>query len=285
VGLVVWADARTVWGRSYDLKMKMWSSLPVPLTVPGAGTLGNGAPRVAVNSSGVGIAIWSQASALGKASSIYSAMFHPTPGWSMPELAEFNDADDASLPSVAISEDGEAFGVWLRGGTKGVYANHRGAIGPWDMGGEARVDQALQAQAISPSVAIDACGNGLVAFIEQIPPQHQFAYAASNIAGSGWTPPARLDSSTGDVSELGIAMTPGGTAAAVWTEGGLVVSGNYYTGESWTLPFVVAMPMPPRTSVQYPVLTISEGGFPFVAFESFDPVSPLNGEIDIQHFR
>jgi hypothetical protein len=65
----------------------------------------------------------------------------------------------------------------------------------------------------------------------------------------------------------------------------MAVGGNFFTGGSWTLPYVFGKPMAPQTSVQFPALAISEGGFPFLVFSAFDPSIPSSGEIDFESFR
>jgi hypothetical protein len=108
-----------VFASRFDQASGDWSD-PVPLSLP-TGTVLSPSPQVAANASGVALVAWVQLD--GTDDSIRTRRFTPSGAWGPPALAEEapdTPGEDASSPSVAVADTGEAFVAWLQPASLGI---------------------------------------------------------------------------------------------------------------------------------------------------------------------
>jgi hypothetical protein len=149
--------------------------------------------------------------------------------------------------------------------------------------GEVRLDDA-KGTASSPVIRADSCGDAVVAFLVALPMQISDVVASTYVPATGWSMPAQIDVA-GTASEVELALTPDGTAAAVFTEGnGTSVSLNYFTGGQWGQPFQIAVPASGTTQVTAPSVSLTPTGTPAVIYNSLDPTNTASGQILVATF-
>lgn len=194
-----------------------WGS-PVPLDA-GAGP--GRSPQVAANASGVAVVAWIQQD--GTDDSVWTSRFDPSSDdWSVPAPAETFPAtpgEDASSPSVALTDTGDTFVAWLQPAEEGsalqsVWANRFDA-GTLDWDGPLQVDNQTFA-ASSPQVGADADGNAVVLWEQD---DHVLAARFVDGTPSTWSGPQQLDTSGLDATRAALAVGRAtGHAVAVWRQ-------------------------------------------------------------------
>ncbi len=161
-------------------------------------------------------------------------------------------------PQVAVSAGGTAVAIWQRfdARTRGYVV--QGAVlesGRWlepvdlSAGGSRRLPvrtgrgrHATASQELAPKVAIDRRGNAVVVW-QHFRRGKAVVQAALRPAGGPWQRPVDLDESRAGWPHArpDVAMSPGGTAVAVWTRtvnrgSGPIVSVTRRAGARWTTP-------------------------------------------------
>lgn len=95
-----------------------------------------------------------------------------------------------------------------------------------------------------PDVAIDAAGNAIAVWREQIGSTRNAAWASRYVAGGAWSTAATIDNAVGSALPPRIALTPSGTAVASFGQSSLDAGGvvrlfaTRFTG-TWAAPQVI----------------------------------------------
>lgn len=168
-------------------------------------------PRIAMDSNGNALAVWSQLRADGGGNDIWANRYTPGAGWGTATLVEMNDAGDAVEPQIAVDGSGNAMAVWAHSGAAGVelWANRYTIAGGWGTPTFVAPEIAVP----PPRVAVDATGNAVVVM-----------WAGTDVLanrfkpGTGWGTASPIDSADTTINALEIAMDASGSVMAVWAQ-------------------------------------------------------------------
>jgi hypothetical protein len=180
----------------------------IPLSAPGQNAE---APRVAVDSSGNAVAVWTRFN--GSRKVVQSAMRPAGGPWG--PVDELSDAgQNAVTPAVAVDPAGNAAAVWSRyNGTNDiVQAAVRAAGGAWEEAEDVSVEGR---DALEPEVAIDSAGAAFAVWRRHDGTRYVIQ-AAIRPLGGDWQEPERLSETGQAAEEPAVTVNPAGDAAAVW---------------------------------------------------------------------
>ena len=169
--------------------------------------------EVAIDARGDAVAVWHGSDGT---NDIVQAAARPAGGvWQAPiDLSA--GGHDAFNPQVVLDAQGDAVAVWQR--SNGSNSIVQGAVRPSATGvWQAAVDlSAGGGNALNPQIAVDARGDAVVDW-QRFDGTNFIAQAAERLAASGvWQAPVDL-SVAGQSADLpAVAVTPDGTAVAVW---------------------------------------------------------------------
>jgi hypothetical protein len=171
-----------------------------------------------VDASGNAVAVWQQSNANGLLD-IWSARYTAASAdWGGAELIEFNDADYALRPQVAMDPGGNAVAVWFQfgGTTEDIWSNRYTPDGGW---GEAeRIEANDTDEAVLPKVAMDADGSA-VAVWTQLDGSHDSIWSNLFTPSFGWRGAEPIEMyDRGRAQQPEVAMDASGGAVAVWTQ-------------------------------------------------------------------
>jgi hypothetical protein len=159
--LAVWSRAvgttTVIESSTFSAAQGTWSPPTKPFTVQGDAL----APSVAVNKRGDGVIVWTSSDSSGLA--VMASIRRPGKAWG-PPTALTKAAGGALTPHVAIDAHGDAVAVWTRTsrGVSRVQASSRTAAGVvWTA---PRTLSGAGADALTPQVALDDSGDGVVAW-------------------------------------------------------------------------------------------------------------------------
>lgn len=143
---------------------------------------------------------------------------------------------------VAMSANGDAVAVWLENdpgiSINSVWAVHYStAANAWS---EAQLLDSGAQSANKPKVAMDANGNAIVVWMQQLGIEFN-ASAARYQAGSGWEAAVLLENENsavnGGFSQSDIAMDDAGNAVAIWSQRigveSFIYANRYTVGQGW----------------------------------------------------
>jgi len=163
-------DHYSLFSRNYSSEIG-WSDEEI---IDNAGQGSTYSPMVVTDEDGIVTVIWKQYSdidELGSIASVWSNRYMGGIGWGVPGLVESNDSGNVISTDIAISENGDVYVTWdqydgpsyLPSLTRiGIYTNiYRKNIG-WD--GEAKISEDDGHDSISPRIAVNDTGDGLVAW-------------------------------------------------------------------------------------------------------------------------
>jgi hypothetical protein len=193
-------------------------------------------PQIAMNGAGNAIVVWSQDD--GTANSIYANIYSVDTGtWGTAELLETDDAGDAEYPQIAMDGAGNGIAVWATIDAPvtpyNLWANTYTAGSGW---GAAELIEADNGDALSPQIAFDGAGNGMVVW-EQSDGTSTNIWVKTYTADSGWGTPSLLETDDADAYSAQIAFDGAGNAIAVWSQGNGPadsIYANTYSAESGT---------------------------------------------------
>lgn len=196
-------------------------------------------PKVAIDSSGNAMVIWTKYSGLGF--HVYSSWHDSaTPGWHAPELVE-DSAIGSILPDLAIAPDGSAIAAWVVEDytSQSVWANLYSPLSGW--GTEQKISTDFTYSG-GPRVSINTEGNAIVAWSEFTYPDDRL-WSNRFVQGSGWTGPIRVDPSEQDQYLSDLAPS-GDNPIVVWRRANEYhsnITWSMYQAESgWAAPEVIA---------------------------------------------
>jgi hypothetical protein len=171
-------------------------------------------PALAANANGTGMAVWLYFN--GTDVEVWAGFFTPESGWQTPELVAAKE-DFARYPQVAMDPSGNAVAVWhqdRRDQRYNAWAANYTPSGGWET--PELLDPDFSGNTETPSVAIDASGNAIAAWV-------RFTGTGSTIVAArytptgGWSTVVRLDDDkVGYPSAPQVAMDPDGNAIAIW---------------------------------------------------------------------
>ena len=171
-----------------------WSSGSVLSNQPGE--VASTVPVLAVNAGGLAAAAWVDVDQFSGESRMYVALGTPS-GWGVPQPMAFNPDPNAgaSVPRVAVADNGQAFLVWYEsvGGLihRSYYSRYDGS--QWSA--PARLDH-LSSSALASDVDVGAGGDVWAVYTQEIDIPGVIGLWARRWTGSGWDTPVMVNSAS-----------------------------------------------------------------------------------------
>jgi hypothetical protein len=210
------------------------------------GNFGVGGAEVAATPGGQAVVVWSAFSSISPlvADVLAARCALSGSGCGVPTPLENDSAGGWDIdPQVAVNATGTAMAVWLRYDSASSTASLRASrmlAGSWDAA-PVFIDALDYRVSASPSVSVDASGNALAVWAQEVE-----AGTGARIApfanrfdvASGWGTPQPLEAQSrmDDIypaQRPQVAFSLTGEALAVWETGGGVISGALFSGGSW----------------------------------------------------
>jgi len=222
-----------------------WST-PQQLSTPGRTALG---PRVALDSSGNAVAIWSEyQSPYWWETRVLTAARSAGGTWSATQSISTDD-EPALASQVAVDRVGTAFAVWNAGRhcTRGVcryavQASVRPAGGTWSAPQDLSSDSYYEISA--PQVVVDESGNALAVWSRDAWFPNGVIESVDRPSGGQWSSPEVLPLTYGTATGPRLAVDPAGNAVAVWSTGAYpskdVVASTRPARGTWEAPRVLS---------------------------------------------
>ena len=234
--LAVWQYEETsgngIFANHYD-RTDLWGE-PIQID-DGNGGAAN--PKLAVDDSGNGFAVWEREADDGSTSNIWTNRYDVDDGWGTPELLQNGQVTSARSPSIAADPAGNAIAVWVQRnietGQQVIWANRYepdtgwGSAGPID-------DMPAALAGTGTAVDMDDDGNGIAIWAR---PTQGVLWANRYAAGSGWGTAELIksDSETGAAGPR-LDVGPDGDAFVVWVQTQETrddIWGIRFSGASW----------------------------------------------------
>jgi len=180
---------------------------------------GAGDPRVAIDSSGRAVAVWSQLdSPSSSTTSLWGSRYVPGSGWGTPQLLESNAGAVSGIYLAMDRSSGRAMVAWrqLTTTTYDLWAKSYDPTAGW---GTTTSLESLSGIVGVASVGVDSSGNAMAVWSQIGPSVRYSIYASRYTFGGSWSTPELVEGSEvvgvqdGDPK---VAMSPGGAAVAVW---------------------------------------------------------------------
>ncbi|HEV2429632.1 MAG TPA: hypothetical protein VGV64_07310 [Thermoplasmata archaeon] len=190
-------------------------------------------PVVAMNGAGDAFAVWQVWN--GNHYAMFANRYLPTSGWGTAQAIE-SSLNNTYSPEIAVDGSGNAIATWYEydGSTDHVYAarfsTSTGWLAPLML-------QTSTNYAVYPTVALDAAGNGVVAWLEYSGGYHVWAKLYDHTAG--WAVAARIEASTySATTQPPDAAASNGNLSVVWsmydsTGTSNVFLNRYVAGTGW----------------------------------------------------
>jgi hypothetical protein len=209
--------------------------------------------------------------ALDGAPSIVAAKATPLPAHAQPD-APFG-ADDMThiTPTVGQDARGNRIAVWEEsdGVRFNVWAKRSTAGMGW--GPSQRLDAGHDGNSYSPRVALDAQGNAMAVWEQQVG-GHYKVWANCYIAGQGWGAALPIEpASSGDANAPQVALTAQGQAIAVWQQSdgkhSHIRTSRYAPQTGWSTAERVGSAV---THANAPQITFGANGTALAVWQQFD---------------
>lgn len=166
------------------------------------------APKLAVDTNGEGIAIWSQNNAI-----MFSRY---TSEWSFAGAVDSNNSGEASEPSIVVDAKGGKLAIW-REGDSDVYVSQF-KNGSWEAATKISTASGT-AKVRNPDVAIDAKGNALAVWIQNDTTAGLENVVASRLVAGEWSAPEAIEDEGGNATLPKITIDGNGNGTAAWVQG------------------------------------------------------------------
>lgn len=241
-------------------------------------------PVVAADGAGDAYALWMQTSssnflAAGSSWSVVAHRWRADAALS-PQGAEF--------PQVAANQRGSAVAVWqqlVAAAGWVVEGSYRQSLAtPWQ---RARIVERASGQAETPVVGIDGRGNAVAVWELLAGHSSRIVVATRSVRRSTWSPPHTLMASAQEVSNPALAVSPDGTAVAVWKQHlrGGVLTGSHNViwasrrragARTWSAPLRLGIEAEPpgqssgTTQVPGPHVAVNSAGQGIVVWQGRD---------------
>lgn len=211
---------------------------PEEVSIPGGGASWS---KVGIDAAGNATAVWTRSDGIHL---FAQAAERPVGGsWGAPiDLSA--PTGNAESVTLAVDPAGDVIVAWKQrmAGSEAIEVNYKPAGGSWE--GPAAVEFG-SAVVETPAVAIDAVGDAVVIWRQEVGGNH-VVFAASKAAGASWQPPTAISSSALNAEAPDVAMSASGTAAAVWQSSSgatsVVESNVLPLGGSWTGEEAISAP-------------------------------------------
>ena len=188
-------------------------------------------PRVAVDSSGNAIAVWSQND--GTHSHIWANRYVSGTGWDEAATPlETNNTIDASAPVVAVDSNGNAIAVWHQSDSVGshIWASRFVAGAGWNAA--APIEASATTSDDCPQLAMNWRGDAIAVW-KRYDGTRNSIWANHFMLATGWGGAKPLEESEGDAENPQIAVDSDGNAIAIWGQD----DGRYHSIWSQSLRF------------------------------------------------
>ena len=173
-------------------------------------------PRVALDSNGNGLAVWTQNG--GGRNDIWSNRYTAGSGWGTAQLIETDNTGTALSPRVKIDSNGNAIAAWYQSdGTRfNINANRYVAGTGWGTAQLIETDDSGDAQL--PRLAMDAAGNTIVVWQQNDGTRYNIR-SNRYIPGTGWGTATTIETdNAGDATVPWVAVDSAGNALVVWQQ-------------------------------------------------------------------
>ena len=192
-------------------------------------------PVISVNDEGCAVAVWLHGS--GSLSNVRANRYNPESGWGTAELIETEDYGNAYSPCVAIDNEGNVAAAWHHyddaNNRYNLLSNFNYYGNAWQPGFVELLEKGTS-NAFYPQIAFDDDGNAIAVWLQWNNAVTECdIHAARYVSGAGWQSDEIIDSDTGTAGNPQIAVSAGGNAVAVWTQGGSIWANNYEPGTGW----------------------------------------------------
>lgn len=193
--------------------------------------------RIAMDDRGNAIAVWDQNT------TVWTNRYDVDTGWGTSVLLEPNMLGNARDAQVAMDAQGNALAIWTQlDGTRRVIMTRRydAAEGDWSLAEP--IGNPGLGNVAEPQIAMTPDGRAVAVWTQVDDTSTLTSLWSSSFApGEGWSMPRLIETDTAvSVSTPRVAIAPGGSAMAVWTESsssGTKVWANFNVGgTSWLVP-------------------------------------------------
>lgn len=260
-GLAVWegwnGTSENVYADWFDAGTQTWGGatpIPSPVSVSSA--------AVGLDANGDAVVVWQAWD--GSAYSVYASEYTATSGWSQGALIEHNNSMWATAPyGVAINANGDAAVSWSFWNGARYFASVN-TYTPGTGWGTEHIFTVGAGDGWPAIPSVDASGDVLLGY--QLWNGNSWdVYAATAPAGGSWGAPMKLNSGTGDATQIVTALDAHGNGYAAWTQyngfGYDIVTRRFLDGGF--LPSVVVnqpSPASPSTDTGTPLLAVDGHG-------------------------
>jgi len=249
------------------------AAVPLETGVPGNATGAN----IAADSQGNAIAVWVQE--YGNRSDIWANRFVNGPGWGSPTAIETGDDALDISPMVAIDAQGHAIVVWdhcpppLFWPCTSIHAIRFDPNTGWGLPTTIATWSVGQGSLYAADLAVDGSGTAMVVWEDS----NGAVWATRAALGRSWESPTLI----GFGARPGLAVSPNGTAIAVWQGAGNYPSYHYPTilakrfspGQGWSSPMLLDQVNETGDTYPGPVVAVNAAG---VAFATWNRQSSSN---------
>ena len=198
--------------------------------------LGTESSGVAMNSSGVAIAVWSQFIDSSDAQ-IFARIRTSGSTWGAALSIDPTGEERAEYPSVELDENGNALVIWKEGTGSGtqVWVSRYTAATGW---GTAEMLSAQAGALCVPTLKMDLNGNAIALYSEVNSGGGYDIHARYfTEASAAWSAASVIATEANSISQAPrLAMSANGSAIAVWVNSSNNIYGNVFSSGSWGTP-------------------------------------------------
>jgi len=194
-------------------------------------------PQLAIDPSGNGLAVWYQSD--GTRYNVWANRYTAaTDTWGTAVLIETDNTGHAGLPQIAMDAAGNGLAVWQQSdGTRNHIWANRYIAGSTNAWGTAELIETDAGNANAPQIAIDADGNVLAVWAQDVSAITHIMANRYN-AATGWGTAVSIASfNQGSGGQAQIAIDASGNAMAVWAQNDYPdqnIAANRYTAATNT---------------------------------------------------
>ena len=167
--------------------------------------------QVGVDATGDATSIWTRSNGL---SFVLQAAERPAGGsWGVPADISGTEGSAENL-ALAVDSAGDVVAAWKQrlSGSEAIETAYKPAGGAW---GPAEAVEFGATVVETPAVAIDGAGDAVIVWRQALGGNH-VVMTTSRPAGGAWAAPVALSNSALNTEAPDVAMSPAGTADAVW---------------------------------------------------------------------
>ncbi len=259
-----WDGARyDIWANRYVVGTG-WGTAELIETDTGSA----GSPRVAADSNGDVMAVWSQSD--GIRYHVWANRYIVGTGWGTPELVETDNGGNARNPQVDVDPAGNATAAWEKyDGTRyNVWANRYARGAGW--GTAQLLEMGNAGDALSPQAAVDRRNNATVVW-QQWDGLRWNVWAIRYVVGAGWGAGQPIEMGAKNAESPQIAVDQSGNVTAVWSQWNVtqdIYANRFTVGAGWGTPSLVETNDTERSLS--PQVGVDPNGSAVAVWEQFD---------------